>query len=720
MWCRLHFQEGVCNRQPAGNTGLRDLPADRSDRPEVAKDLLHCSNEQVQAAVELDPHATLNAAQRAAVVSGSDAPLLIIAGAGTGKTTTLAHRIAQLVIDGADPRRILLLTFSRRASQEMIRRAQRVARGADLPWAGTFHAVGSRLLRLHAAALGLDPSFTVLDRGDAADLLDLVRADGAFAKGERRFPRKDTCLSIYSRTVNARTTLEAVLDQAYPWCREHADALRGLFGAYVETKLAKHVLDYDDLLLWWWHAMAAPEIAASISARFDHVLVDEYQDTNALQAEIIIALAPTGRGVTAVGDDAQAIYAFRAATVHNILEFPSKFTTPARLVALEDNYRSTVPIVAAANAVIERAAQRHAKTLRSSRRSEERPTLAIVEDENGEVDYGVERVLAYREAGLPLRDQAVLVRAAHHSDLLELELGRRRIPYVKYGGLKFLEAAHVKDLMAFLRWAENPVDPIAGFRVVQLLPGVGPAFARRAVDAITAITPPSLQQLATVKPPAAARDIWPALCALLVELATPQADWAGQIGRIRQFYEPLLIERYDAADARLGDLAQLEAIGGTYAARSAFLEDLTLDPPSATGDYAGPPHLDEDWLVISTIHSAKGQEWRAVFILDVIDGRIPSDLGVGTTDQLEEERRLLYVAMTRARDHLHLVQPLRMYIEKQHRHGDRHVFAPRSRFIPDTILECFERVVRGRSAGDLGSAAATSVVDVAARLRAMW
>ena len=680
-----------------------------------------------------DPFATLNRSQREAVTAGSDAPLLIIAGAGTGKTTTLAHRIAKLVIDGADPRRILLLTFSRRAAQEMIRRAQRVARGIELPWAGTFHAVGSRLLRLHAHGLGLDPSFTVLDRGDAADLMDLVRADGAFAKPkmerdglapargtDRRFPRKDTCLAIYSRTVNARTTLEAVLAEAYPWCREHAAPLRALFAAYVECKLARHVLDYDDLLLWWWHAMSAPELAASVRARFDHVLVDEYQDTNALQAEILINLAPSGRGVTAVGDDAQAIYSFRAATVHNILEFPSKFEVPARLIALEDNYRSTVPIVAAANAVIELAAQRHAKTLRSQRPSQERPTLALVEDEHGEVDYVVEKVLAYREQGLALRDQAVLVRAAHHADLLELELGRRRIPYVKYGGLKFLEAAHVKDLMAFLRWAENPIDPIAGFRVVQLLPGAGPAFARRAVDAITAASPPSLLHLASVKPPPAAREAWPALCALMLELAAPSTAWAGQIERVRRFYEPLLVERYDAAESRIGDLAQLEAIGGTYVERAAFLEDLTLDPPSSTGDLAGPPHLDEDWLVLSTIHSAKGQEWRAVFVLDVIDGRIPSDLGVGTTDQVEEERRLLYVAMTRARDHLHLVQPLRMYVEKQHRHGDRHVYAPRSRFLPDAILDRFERVVRGRSAGELGAAPPTALVDVAARLRAMW
>ncbi|MEO8703959.1 MAG: ATP-dependent helicase [Kofleriaceae bacterium] len=671
----------------------------------VALGCRHCSNAQV--------HELLNPGQRDAVLAGGEGPLLIIAGAGTGKTTTIAHRIAQLVADGADPRRILLLTFSRRAALEMVRRVHQVLRVVDLPWAGTFHALGSRLLRLHALPLGLDPSFTVLDRADSADLMDLLRAP----KADKRFPRKDTCLSIYSRTVNARTTLEAVLDGAYPWCREHADALRTLFGAYVEQKLARHVLDYDDLLLWWWHAMAAEAIAAQIRSRFDHVLVDEYQDTNALQAEIVVALSPSGRGVTAVGDDAQAIYAFRAATIHNILAFPEAFATPARVVPLEHNYRSTVPIVAAANAVIERSPQRHAKTLVSSRASAEKPQLAIVEDELGEVDYVIERVLAHREAGLQLRDQAVLMRAAHHSDLLELELARRRIPYVKYGGLKFLEAAHVKDLLAVLRWAENPIDPIAAFRVAQLLPGVGPAFARRVVDAAAG----GLASLASLKPPTAARELWPKLCALIVELATPGTPWLGQIGRVRALYEPLLIERYDGAEARLGDLAQLEAIAGTYLERSVFLEELTLDPPSATGDHAGPPVLDEDWLVLSTIHSAKGQEWRAVFVLDVIDGRIPSDLGVGTTDEIEEERRLLYVAMTRARDHLHLVQPLRMYVEKQHRHGDRHVFAPRSRFLPDAILDRFERVVRGRSVERLTSTNAPDVrVDVAARLRAMW
>jgi len=674
----------------------------------------HCSNDQVQ----VDPHATLNAAQREAVLHRGAEPLLIVAGAGTGKTTTLVHRLAQLVLDGADPRRILLLTFSRRAAVDMTRRARHVV-PANLTWAGTFHAVGNRLLRLHAPALGLDPSFTVLDRGDAADLLDLVRADLDLPR-DRRFPRKDTCLAIYSRTVNAQAALEAVLDEAFPWCREHADALRTLFRAYVEIKQRRHVLDYDDLLLWWWHAMSEPAVAAAVRERFDHVLVDEYQDTNALQAEIVVALAPEGRGLTAVGDDAQAIYSFRAATVRNILDFPSRFAMPARLVALEENYRSTVPIVEAANAVIERAAERHDKRLRSRRPSAERPALAVVEDEHGQVDYVIDRILGHREQGLALRDQAVLFRAAHHSDALELELARRRIPFVKFGGLKFLEAAHVKDVLGVLRWAENPADPVAGFRTTQLLPGVGPAFARRAIDAVVAAAVPSLAALAALRPPPAARERWPGLLELLAALADPATPWPGQLGRVRRFYDPLLAERYDAAPARSGDLEQLELVAGTYPDRASFLAELTLDPPDATGDHAGPPVLDEDWLTLSTIHSAKGQEWRAVFVLDVVDGCIPSDLSAGHRDQIEEERRLLYVAMTRARDHLHLVQPLRMYVERQHRHGDRHVYAPRSRFLPDEVLPCFERVVRGRGVARDVAGPATPQIDVAARLRAMW
>src|SRR5690242_8043917 len=469
----------------------------------------------------------LNPAQREAATFGVPAggpavatpPLLVVAGAGTGKTGTLAHRVAHLVLSGADPRRVLLLTFTRRAAEEMARRAGRIcgrALGTDAPldleWAGTFHGVGARLLRLYAPAIGLDPAFTVLDRGDAADLLDLVRDGLGLARTDRRFPRKATCLAVYSAAANTARPLAAVLADAFPWCAEWEGELRRLFAAYVAAKQRQGVLDYDDLLLWWERTLRVPEIAADMGSRFDHVLVDEYQDTNALQAAILKGLKPDGRGVTVVGDDAQAIYSFRGATVRNILDFPGLFAPPAAVLRLERNYRSTQPILGAANAVMARAAERHAKELASARRTAgRRPLLALVRDEVGQVDYVVGRVLEAREAGVPLREQAVLFRAAHHSATLEVELARRGVPFAKYGGLRFLEAAHVKDVLAILRWAENPRDQVAAFRVLQLLPGVGPGTARKALAALEAAGHrlPALARFAP--PPAAAAGHWPGL-----------------------------------------------------------------------------------------------------------------------------------------------------------------------------------------------------------------
>ena len=486
-----------------------------------------------------DPLDALNPAQRQAVLHGRG-PLLIIAGAGSGKTNTLAHRVAQLIVDGADARRILLLTFSRRAAAEMSLRAERIlARAtagpaAHLGWSGTFHAVANRLLRLHAAEIGLDPAFTVLDRSDAADSIDVVRHDLGLAKTERRFPKKSTCLAIYSRVVNAQEPLQKTLDDSFPWCREHGDALKQLFSGYVELKERQHVLDYDDLLLYWLHLMGDEALAARVRQRFDHVLVDEYQDTNALQAQILMRLRPDGDGVTVVGDDAQSIYAFRAATVRNILDFPQRFSPPARVVTLEENYRSTQPILDAANAVISLAAERFTKNLRSARRSEARPLLVSAADEDAQVDYVVTRVLEAREAGVALKRQAVLFRAAHHSDALEIELSRRNIPFVKYGGLKFLEAAHVKDALCVLRWGENLRDRVAAFRVLQLLPGVGPGGAQRAIDAL-AEWAFSLDAFARHRPPAAARSEWPALCELLGRLRGGAA-WLGQLGLVRRWY----------------------------------------------------------------------------------------------------------------------------------------------------------------------------------------
>jgi DNA helicase II / ATP-dependent DNA helicase PcrA len=698
------------------------------------------SGAQTTATDVLAPHLReLNPAQSAVVRFGIGAdrpsgPLLIIAGAGTGKTKTLAHRVAHLILNRGDPQRILLLTFTRRAAAEMTRRAQRIlgdactlapkpltqVRAGELSWSGTFHGIANRLLRLHADAIGLNPAFTVLDRSDSADLINLARSELGFAKKASRFPKKDTCLAIYSHTVNACWGLEETLATAFPWCADWADELKGLFRGYVAAKQRDNVLDYDDLLLYWSHMMAEPALAANVAARFDHVLVDEYQDTNALQAAILLGLQPEGRGLTVVGDDAQSIYSFRAATIRNILDFPKCFSPPATIIALEQNYRSTQPILAASNAVIGLAGEGYSKRLFSAKPSDEKPCLVGAADEAAQVDYVVERILEHREAGIDLKRQAVLFRASHHSAQLEIELARRNVPFVKYGGLKFLEAAHVKDLICVLRMAENPRDTVAAFRVLHVLPGVGPSAARNMLSHLSEQAF-KLQALEGFEPPPAAGPHWRDFCALMVRLSNPVTPWAGQVELVCRWYQPHLEMLYEDVAVRVGDLEKLEQISAGYATRERFLTELTLDPPDATCAEAGTPNLDEDYLILSTIHSAKGQEWDAVFVLNVVDGCIPSDMAAGSPEQIEEERRLLYVAMTRAKQHLHLVQPLRFFRTQQHRHGDDHIFAPRTRFIPDDLLGLFEcRASPVGIIGELNATRLTARADVAARMREMW
>jgi DNA helicase-2/ATP-dependent DNA helicase PcrA len=451
------------------------------------------------------------------------------------------------------------------------------------------------------------------------------------------------------------------------------------------------------------------------------VLVDEYQDTNTLQAEILRRLRPDGRGVTVVGDDAQAIYSFRAASVGNILAFPGQYDPPARVVVLEENYRSTQPILDAANAVIALSPQRFDKRLQGVRAGADKPVLATVPDEAAQVDYVVQRILERREAGIPLRQQAVLFRSSHHSDALEVELGRRNIPFVKFGGLRFLEAAHVKDTLACLRWAENGRDSLAAFRVAQLLPGMGPRLADALFRHVSASAQPLAPAMTSFEPPPAARADWPAFVQLYQRLCAPDSPWAAQMGLVRRWYEPHLTRLYDDARVRLGDLEQLEQLAAAAPCRERFLSDLTLDPPAATGAEAGDPHLDEDYLILSTIHSAKGQEWDTVFVLNAADGCIPSDLATGHPAEIEEERRLLYVAMTRAKTTLALVHPLRFYVRQQHRAGDRHVFTPRTRFIPDAILDKFARPTPDTQPGTPDRAGSRGPrLDIAARLRATW
>jgi len=677
----------------------------------------------------------LNPQQRRAVEHGglplTDAgPLLIIAGAGSGKTSTLAHRVAYLIEHGADPRRIMLLTFSRRAAAEMTRRVELLVaefmrgRGGAMveaiAWAGTFHGIGARLLREYAETIGLAPGFTIHDREDSADLMNLVRHDLGFSKTEKRFPAKGTCLAVYSRAVNGELPLDEVLGSSFPWCAMWQDELRVLFAQYVDIKQRQHVLDYDDLLLYWAHMMLEPSIAEEVAERFDHVMVDEYQDTNRLQASVLLALRPNGKGLTVVGDDAQSIYSFRAATVRNILDFPGHFSPRADIVTLEQNYRSTQPILAAANSVIELADERFTKNLWSERKSAERPQIVSVRDEADQARYVVEKVLERREEGLALKIQSVLFRASHHSGPLEVELTRRNIPFVKFGGLKVLEAAHIKDMLSFLRWAENPRDRVAGFRVIQLLPGAGPATAARVLDGIGERADP-VEGIGDIKPPAAAAEHWPDFVEAVRLVRSRAAGWPAELDLVRRWYEPHLDRIHDDAMLRQPDLLQLVQIASTYPNRERFLTELTLDPPDSTSDRAGDPLLDEDYLILSTIHSAKGQEWKSVYILNAVDGCLPSDLATGTGAEIEEERRLFYVAMTRARDHLHVIVPQRFFAHGQRNNGDRHMYASRTRFIPSALLDRFECCAWPRVAtAQTSTRPPHAPVNIGERVRRTW
>lgn len=630
-------------------------------------------------------------------------------------------------MQGVDPMRILLLTFSRRAAREMIGRAERLVEAARhgpvrLPWAGTFHSIGARLLREYADRVGLDASFGILDRGDAADLVDLVRHELGLSAMRRRFPRKDTCLAIYSQRVNSGWPLERVLQEVFPWCAEWRDELSKLFRAYVERKQANGVLDYDDLLLWWAAAMSDASLAAAIGARFDHVLVDEYQDTNALQAQILLAMKPEGRGLAVVGDDAQSIYAFRAADVGNILDFAAKFEPPARRITLETNYRSVQPVLDAANTLIAQAARQHPKVLRAQRGAGARPQLVTVIDERAQADWVIDAVLRHREAAVPLKRQAVLFRSSHHAAALEIELARRNIPFVKHGGLKFLEAAHVKDLLSVLRWAGNPRNAIAGFRVLQLMSGVGPATAQRCLDAIGGSASRLPRVLRDFPAPAAAREEWRRLAEVMTMLVDPAARWPAQLEPVRHWYRPVLERRHDDAAVRAADLDVLQSIAAGFGTRERFLTELALDPPQASGDLAGEPLRDEDWLVLSTVHSAKGQEWDAVFVINVNDGNFPNEYATGRAGSIDEERRLLYVALTRARDALYLIEPQRYFVTQQPRYGDGYVHGARSRFLTDALLECFDRLGPAPEPdhAPVRCAGAAPEVDVAAQIRRMW
>jgi DNA helicase-2/ATP-dependent DNA helicase PcrA len=654
----------------------------------------------------------LNEEQRAAATHPGG-PLLVLAGAGTGKTTTLAARVAWLIDEGAAPERVLLLTFTRRAAREMLARARaylgRSANGrhAGRVVGGTFHSVAHRFVRRHAAALGLPSGFGVLDAADAADLLDLVRQDAGLGQTGKRFPRKSTLLDIYSRTVNAQRPLRELLAEAFPWCERHGEDLGKLFVEYGARKRSLGVIDLDDLLLHWRALACDPVVGGEMGRAVDHLLIDEYQDVNGLQVDLVRALRAERRDVTVVGDDLQAIYGFRAASARHILDFPEHFPGAA-VVTLERNYRATQPLLDVANAVAEQAERAYPRRLRaervgggadaegggSARAGGSAPELVFCLDEAAQAGEVCDRVLDARERGAALREQAVLMRASHDSDLLELELARRDIPYVKYGGLRYLEAAHVKDFLALLRLADNPADRLSWFRWLQLLDGVGPAIARRVLEALEPDSGGLVEVLgrwpdAQDALPAEAREPGAAVITALSAVADEQAAGV-RAERLRDALGPIVEAHYPDGPVRLQDLDALVAAAGQASDLGRFVADLVLDPPASSSDLAGDASLDEDWLVLSTVHSAKGLEWRAVHVLALYDGNFPSDLSAGDRESVDEERRLLYVALTRAQRELHLYVPVRYY-HRPRGNDDGHGYGKPSRFLSEQVQSLCRR-----------------------------
>ena len=624
-------------------------------------------------------------------------PLLIIAGAGTGKTNTLAHRVAHLLASGADPGSLMLLTFTRNAAKEMTRRAGLIARqalGVDvgpLPYAGTFHAVGGQLLKEFAEQVGLLPNFTIRDRGDAADLMDIVRNELGFATSAANFPDKGLCSAIYSYQINSCKKLEAVLKGKFRSSIKWHGKLKRLFTAYTAAKREQNVLDYDDLLFYWYKMLRKPDIAKVLQNRFQYILVDEFQDTNRLQFKILRRLKPDGLGVTVVGDDAQAIYSFRAAIVKNILGFPSQFQPKARVIKLEQNYRSTNQILKACNAVINLSNQAYAKELWSERANNRKPALVAVDDDTAQAKYIADQIIKAKEEGVPFQFQAVLMRASHHSLKLELEFARRNIPFVKWGGLKFLEAAHIKDVLSILRWCENPRDTVAGYRALKLLPNVGPVAATKVLEGLKRW--PEALRLRKVRQPSGTGDSWQSFQKLVAGLQ--RSEWPKQVRALVDWYVPLM--KHDNAELRAADLHQLAAISGTYETRAQFLMEVTLEPPEGTvGSAKSARPDDEDHVVISTIHSAKGREWSRVFLLNAVNGCIPSSKATKPED-IEEERRLLYVAMSRAKDILELMTPCRGYARRDEASIVLDLFSSPTKLIPKQLYPLFRRKTGGKS-----------------------
>ncbi|MEP7021380.1 MAG: ATP-dependent helicase [Pseudonocardiales bacterium] len=628
--------------------------------------------------------ADLDDAQQSAVAHGNG-PLIVLAGAGTGKTRVLTSRVASLLERGVAAERVLLLTFTRRAAADMTARAAALCRdrsAAGRLWGGTFHAVAHRLVAEHAEQLGLS-AVSVLDPADVVDLLDLMRDEHGLSGTATRLPSAQTLADVYSRAVNNNRPVREVLASDFPvwhWC---ADQIVVLLSAFMTRKRDRGLLDFDDLLLAWRELLVEPAIGRRLRARWDYVLVDEYQDVNQIQVDIVNGLRPHGTGLTVVGDDAQAVYGFRGARSGHLLELAAVLPE-ATVVRLERNFRSVQPLLDLAN-VIRPGSGDHHISLHADRTGDAgRPSLVTCYDAGAQATAVADSILAAHENGQPLREQAVLMRAATHSRELEAELTYRRIPYVKYGGLRFIETAHVKDFLAVLRLTSNALDEVAWFRLLNLHRGIGKARARALIPLLIDTDPDPEQVLAAAPAPAA-----PALRRTLTKVAEARAHTQviEQVQVCLQLLRPLVRAHYLDASLRVDDLDRLATAAGTNPDLAAFVAEVTLDPASASTDYAKPPHLDDDYVTLSTVHSAKGLEWPSVHLIHAIDGAFPSDMALSDDDGLDEEHRLFYVATTRARDTLTIYAPTRMHVNAQR---DRHVYAQRSRFLTADALKTLD------------------------------
>jgi DNA helicase-2/ATP-dependent DNA helicase PcrA len=610
-------------------------------------------------ALSIDYAAALNVQQLAAVTAG-EGPSLVIAGAGSGKTRTLVYRVAYLIDSGIDPSQILLLTFTRKSAQEMLERAgELIGVRSERVRGGTFHSVANMLLRRYGRSIGLEPNFTILDRGDAEDLIALVRAQLGLNEKDKRFPRKATIAEMFSKSENTLRPLNEIVVEEFNHFADHLDALGELQRGYQASKRQRQLVDYDDLLVLLRRLLMEDEaVRRNISSLYQYILVDEYQDTNRLQADVIRHLASTHQNVMVVGDDAQSIYAFRGATFKNIMEFPSLFPGTT-IYKLEENYRSTQPILNLANTIIEEAAEKYTKHLFTRKLDGPLPVLVEAAAENAQSRFIAQKILELREEGVPLGEMAVLFRSSFHSFDLEIELSRHGLPFIKRGGVKFIETAHVKDLLAHLRVVANPLDTVSWHRALMLVEGVGPKKAQEVMATLVKSNDPYQALRETQgRSGKGLRDL-----ALTLESLAGAGDLrpAEQVNHVYEYYLPILKAQYDDYPKRTRDLDHLQTIAEGYQGVETFLSDLALEPPDGSATGVEAPDRDDERLVLSTIHSAKGLEWQCVFVIWIVDGRFPSVYSFIADEELEEERRLFYVAVTRAKRHLYLTYPINVF-----------------------------------------------------------